>query len=107
MSKKILDACCGSRMFWFDKANPHVVYGDIRSESHVLCDGRDLHIKPDVEMDFKNMPFSDDTFKLVVFDPPHLKSIGTKSWMFKKYGSLTSTWKDDLNEDGKAITTTA
>ena len=22
--KPILDACCGSKMFWFDKQNPHV-----------------------------------------------------------------------------------
>jgi hypothetical protein len=22
MKKTILDACCGSRMFWFDKSNP-------------------------------------------------------------------------------------
>ena len=23
---KILDACCGSKMFWFDKENPNVTY---------------------------------------------------------------------------------
>jgi len=26
--KLILDACCGSRMFWFDKAEPHTTYID-------------------------------------------------------------------------------
>lgn len=26
--KQILDACCGSRMFWFDKKNPHVEFCD-------------------------------------------------------------------------------
>ncbi|NBJ75120.1 SAM-dependent methyltransferase, partial [Neglecta sp. X4] len=25
---KILDACCGGRMFWFDKQNPFVTYMD-------------------------------------------------------------------------------
>lgn len=28
--KKILDACCGSRMFWFDKENADVEFMDIR-----------------------------------------------------------------------------
>lgn len=26
MDKKILDVCCGSRMFWFDKSNSYTVY---------------------------------------------------------------------------------
>lgn len=30
--KIILDACCGSRMFWFDKENPRVLFADIRTE---------------------------------------------------------------------------
>ena len=29
--KKILDACCGSRMCWFDKDNPDTVFMDWRS----------------------------------------------------------------------------
>ena len=35
---RVLDPCCGSKMFWFDKTNPDVLFGDKRSESHVLCD---------------------------------------------------------------------
>lgn len=37
--KPVLDACCGSRMFWFDRQNSDVVFMDQRQESHVLCDG--------------------------------------------------------------------
>lgn len=96
MEKLILDACCGSKMFWFDKENPHVLFGDIRTESHTLCDGRSLEIKPDIEMDFREMPFADNTFKLVVFDPPHLKTLGKTSWMAKKYGVLSKNWQDDI-----------
>ena len=29
---KILDVCCGSRMFWFDKNEPHTTFMDIRKE---------------------------------------------------------------------------
>lgn len=94
--KKILDACCGSRMFWFDKENVNVLFGDIRTEEHTLCDGRSLSINPDVELDFTNMPFHSNSFKLVVFDPPHFKNLGRNSWMAKKYGVLTPTWETDI-----------
>jgi len=96
--KTILDACCGSRMFWFDKQNPDVIFADIREESHILCDGRELHIKPDIKMDFRKMPFEDNKFKLVVFDPPHLIHLGKNSWMGKKYGILNPSWKDDIKQ---------
>ena len=38
MGKAVLDACCGSRMFWFDKSHPSVVYMDNRELEDVLCD---------------------------------------------------------------------
>ena len=52
--KRVLDPCCGSRMFWFDRRHPDVVYGDRRHEtltvtdrSHGRADGqRTLHIEP-------------------------------------------------------------
>lgn len=70
MTATVLDPCCGSRMFWFDKEDQRVLFGDIREESHILCDGRVLNIEPNVRMDFTALPFPDDTFNLVVFDPP-------------------------------------
>ena len=73
--KKILDACCGSRMFWFDKENPNVLFQDIREIEDELCDGRKLIVKPDVKADFTDMPYQDNSFKLVVLDPPHLKKL--------------------------------
>lgn len=97
-NKKIIDVCCGSRMFWFDKQNPDVLFCDIRDEGHTLCDGRTLEIHPDVVADFTNLPFADDSFKLVVFDPPHLKRIGESSWMCKKYGKLPKDWKPLLKK---------
>src|SRR5437762_3229393 len=98
VEKTILDACCGSRMFWFDKSNPAAVYGDIRTEDHILCDGRALNIAPDVEMDFTAIPFPDSTFRLVVFDPPHIENLGKNSWMAKKYGVLGGGWEDELKQ---------
>lgn len=96
--KLILDACCGSRMFWFDKENPLTTFMDIRELDTVLCDKRTLKVKPDVLADFREMPFEDNTFKLVVFDPPHLKQLGQNSWMAQKYGVLFPTWENDLKQ---------
>jgi len=96
--KTILDPCCGSRMFWFDRQNPAVVYGDKRNESHILCDGRALEIKPDMYLDFTEMPFDDGIFKLVVFDPPHLVRAGKKSWLMAKYGKLSGEWREDIRK---------
>jgi len=96
MNKMILDACCGSRMMWFDKVNPLAVFADQRTEIHTLCDGRSLVINPDIEMDFTQMPFENESFKLVVFDPPHLKKLGKNTWMAQKYGVLLPTWETDI-----------
>jgi hypothetical protein len=83
-------------MFWFDRKNPDVFFGDIRNESHILCDGRSLQIKPDMLIDYTDMPFFDGTFKLIVFDPPHLVRAGKNGWMMKKYGKLPEPWRDDI-----------
>lgn len=45
---KILDACCGSKMFWFDREHKETVYMDNRTENTTLCDGRKLIIKPEL-----------------------------------------------------------
>ena len=49
--KPIIDVCCGSRMFWFDKLNPAVLFMDNRELEQTLCDGRKLEIKPDLVAD--------------------------------------------------------
>ena len=97
--KKILDACCGSKMFWFDKKNEDTIFMDNRTLEDTLCDGRRLIIKPDIVADFRDMPFDDNTFYLVVFDPPHLKQAGKNSWLAKKYGTLDKdTWPQDIRQ---------
>lgn len=95
---RILDACCGSRMFWFDKHEPHTTYMDIREEAASLCDGRNLEIKPDIIADCRNVPFQDNTFNLIVFDPPHLRKVGDNSWTALKYGKLPKEWKSFLKD---------
>jgi SAM-dependent methyltransferase len=97
--KKILDVCCGSKMFWFDKENQNTIYMDNREFEDTLCDARKLEVKPDIIADFRNIPFDDNTFRLVVFDPPHLLRAGEKSWLAKKYGKLNKdTWPHDIKK---------
>ena len=86
--ERVLDACCGSRMFYFDKSNQDAVFADCRELETTLCDGRVLAIKPDIKMDFRDMSYEDNIFKVVVFDPPHMIDVGTGSWLAKKYGIL-------------------
>ena len=95
---KILDVCCGSRMFWFNKQHKDVIYMDNRELEDTLCDGRKLEVKPDVVGDFRNIPFEDESFKLVVFDPPHLIRAGQNSWLRKKYGCLDESWPQDITK---------
>lgn len=87
-------------MFWFDKTNANTIYGDLRKENHILCDDRQLSIAPDIVLDFKNLPFKNNSFHLIVFDPPHLKNVGENSWMIKKYGRINNLidLKNGFNE---------
>ena len=95
-NKTILDVCCGSRMFWFNKKNPNTIFMDNRLLDTKLCDGRSLVVAPDIVADFRNIPFKDNSFYLVVFDPPHLIKAGKNCWLVKKYGILQASWQQDL-----------
>lgn len=104
MGKRILDPCCGPRSWWFDRQHADVVFGDVRSEvvevtdrSHGKAEGkRSLQIRPDCLMDFRKLPFLDETFWLVAFDPPHILRAGPQSWMAARYGRLSDDWREDL-----------
>lgn len=98
--KYILDACCGGRMFWYNKYNPNTLYLDNRTLEKGCFDNGwnpNFCVRPDAECDFRSLPFQDNLFKMVVFDPPHLTSGSMKSVINKKYGLLNkSTWKQDI-----------
>ena len=98
--KLILDACCGGRMFWYQKNNKDTLYMDCRDvDKGAFKNGWNPNwcIKPDYKGDFRNMPFDDCSFKLVIYDPPHLTSGSMKGVINMKYGLLDKeTWKEDL-----------
>lgn len=100
----VLDACCGSRMFWFDRKDPRCLYIDNRCEKYLSKDcsvkngEREIVVNPDMLVDFTDMPFPDNTFFHVVFDPPHIRRNGDTSWLLKKYGVLRGDWGEMLRK---------
>lgn len=97
--KPILDVACGSKMFWFDKHNPNVEFCDKREVPyHEYYPNRYLEVKPDTICDFTNLPFEDKSYKLVVFDPPHLDSVGSSSFTYLKYGRLEGNWPQMIHD---------
>ena len=98
---KILDACCGSKMFWYDKHEPHTTYIDNRSEVGQFKDRdyiRNVVVAPDIIGDFRKLPFEDNEFDLVIFDPPHLINAGDNSWLKIKYGRLPEDWPSYISD---------
>jgi len=91
-NKFILDATAGYRMMWFNKKHPNCIYLDQRPE----CE-------PDIVGDFRDLKeFPDETFKLIVWDPPHILRGSYKSCisdMSKNFGLLRpETWTWDLSK---------
>lgn len=103
--KKILDVTCGSKTIWFDKKHPATIFCDKRKESLTgiwkstnSLSERKCIVDPDVICDFTDLPFENNSFSLVVFDPPHLLNVGENSWTYKKYGKLTENWKSMIRD---------
>lgn len=102
--KPILDMTAGSRMFWWNKDDPHAIFVDKRDEFHSVpdCNAKDgerqIWIDPDIQLDWTKepLPFPDNTFHLVVFDPPHLQHAGKNSWLAAKYGTLDDLWPNQI-----------
>lgn len=99
----VLDACCGPRMMWFNPRDSRALYVDRRRETHVIDKGtagtvgrKQCVIDPDILADFTDLPFPDDIFSLVVFDPPHVQRMEARGAVTKKYGVLIPGWEEML-----------
>jgi len=90
-------------MFWFDPKDPRGLFIDKRRETHVR-DARDnrapIVIDPDILADFTRLPFQDESFHLVVFDPPHMHKhrSGLAGYFPKIYGTLADNWPDVMRQ---------
>lgn len=99
-NKFILDVCCGCRQFWFDKKHKNTIYMDLRQEEKGFQDARpNKEINPDIIGDFRQIPYPENTFKLVIMDPPHIIADGPLFRMTKEYGWLEQdTWFEDIRQ---------
>lgn len=109
--ENILDATCGGRSIWHpeNKDRDDTLYIDQRDEpadfqhqdyGH-LSENPNYSIDPDEQQDYRDLPYSNQSFNLVVWDPPHaVRSDGMttlRGIVTKKYGALhAETWQEDL-----------
>jgi len=94
--KFILDACCGGKMFWFQKEQENTIFMDIREEKKgFIKQQTNFQVKPNIIGDYREMRFQDKSFKLVVWDIPH-KIKRDSGLITKKYGFLGKDYKEDL-----------
>ena len=95
--KPVLDACCGAKGMYFDKSDKRVLFSDIRNETYenyYPSGYKKTIISPDVVADFTNIPHADNTFYLVVFDPPHIcRAKDNKGEIGNRYGKLYGDWR--------------
>ena len=109
---KILDATCGFKGIWYQKNHPFVTFMDRRKgifdfdNPSTLSRYRRYKVNPDIVSEWKDTPFPNNHFDMVVFDPPHLiKNKGSKEYnMMKAYGYLDKdTWRQDLKQGIKKL----
>ena len=96
----ILDSCCGSRSFWFDKNDKRALFVDKRRGIYPIVHSdrprNPVVVQPDCNASFTNLPFPSDSFYHVVFDPPHLVNSSASGNIAKYYGVLGENWRDEL-----------
>ena len=97
----VLDACCGGRTMWVDHNDDRALFVDKRNVvfKRSKSKGTLFQVVPDMEADFTALPFPDNTFALVAFDPPHV--VGKEEWkgdILRMYGVLPQDWRDMLHK---------
>jgi len=90
-------------MMWFDSKDRRALFIDKRQETHPIDIGTPgtlgrspVVVDPDVVADFTQMPFPDESFYVVVFDPPHIMRDEAKGLFTRKYGVLPADWRETL-----------
>lgn len=105
----VLDVCCGPRMMWFDSADRRALFIDKRRGTFARDFGTvgtrnraPSVVAPDILASFTALPFADESFYQVVFDPPHMlrSKVGAagRGLFPKMYGVLGKGWQSELEQ---------
>jgi len=109
---KILDATCGAKNMWFNPNHPLVTYFDKRNGKYIHWDKKNaerriINVNPDVVGDFTKLDFPDNSFDMILFDPPHIvksKPSETEIRMEAYYGYLLKdSWKQTIRDGVKEL----
>ena len=100
----VLDATTGGKHIWHGdmKDADRVVFVDRRAvPAGEIAQQPNWSVRPDIQADYRELPFVDGCFDLICFDPPHrVSDDGMESIsgiIETKYGVLhAETWQDDL-----------
>ena len=107
--EEVLDATCGGRSIWCEgnKERDDTLYIDNREEPPGFVTAGDENrykpysVEPDEVQDYRDLPYDDESFNLIVFDPPHVIKDGGMEALAgqvqRKYGALEAeTWQSDI-----------
>jgi hypothetical protein len=92
-------------MMWMDKEDKRARFVDIRRATRDVDNGRTAatkgrkprEVNPDEIADFRDLPYPDESFWHIVFDPPHLEAIDNPDSVLRfNYGQLLPGWRDHL-----------
>lgn len=85
-------------MWWWDKKHPLAVYMDKRVAPRGTAANRpNWECAPDLLADFRELPFANESFRLVLFDPPHEVRRSPGGHVRAMYGELhPDTEQEDL-----------
>jgi len=103
-NRTVLDATTGGKHLWHGdmKDTDRVVFLDRRKlEAGEIEQQKNWEVSPDVQADFRELPFGDAAFDLVCFDPPHRVTDGgmeaISGIIETKYGALRAeSWQADI-----------
>jgi len=108
----ILDATCGARSMWFQKNDKETVYLDKRKgvfEYETSPNSKlpqrifRARIFPTIKGDNRMLPFKNEVFDMILFDPPH--QIGHKTGIYYTlYDELNPlSWTTDMIKTSKEL----
>jgi len=110
--EEILDATCGGRSIWHpeNKDRDDTLYVDKREKAEGFVNegidtdvNKEYSIEPDEVQDYRDLPYEDESFNLIVFDPPHTVRSGGMETLTgvqeRKWGALHGEqWQSDLTD---------